>query len=200
MAKRTSALAGKVPVDMTAMIDVVFQLLTFFMLTLRTVVVEGDFNIRMPLGVIRDDDRDKDSATPIIVKMTATPEGHLRDVRLGDKTAAGRDVLNEVATAGAMFDAAIRAGHGNGPQLAAARSAKQAAADKLVASLQKHILDAVNNDLAVAKRAELELDCDPALEYEHVVCAITAASGIVQGDAVVPLIQKIKFTPPKKAR
>jgi hypothetical protein len=30
------------------------------------------------------------------------------------------------------------------------------------------------------------------------VSAITAASGIVQGTEVVPLIQKIKFAPPKK--
>jgi biopolymer transport protein ExbD len=200
MAKRDSALAGKVPVDMTPMIDVVFQLLTFFMLTLRTVVVEGDFNIRMPLGVNPINDSDTEPPSPIIVKMTATPEGHLSDVRLGDKSAAGPNVLSEVAQADAMFDTATRVGHRNGHQLAAARDAKQAAAEKLVASLQKHILDAVGNDLAVAEHTELELDCDPALEYDHVICAITAASGIVQGDTVVPLIQKIKFTPPTKAK
>ncbi len=35
---------------MTPMIDVVFQLLIFFMLTLKIIAPEGDFNINMPLG------------------------------------------------------------------------------------------------------------------------------------------------------
>ncbi len=198
MAKRQSKLAGKVPIDMTAMIDVVFQLLTFFMLTLKTVIVEGDFNIRMPLGASAGSA--DNPIPPIIVKMTATPEGHLSDVRLGGKGAVARDVLDKLASADAMFDAAIGAGPGNGPQLAAARNAKQAAAEQLAAALQQQILDAFGNDLSRAELTELELDCDPTLKYDHVISAITAASGIVQGDTVVPLIQKIKFTPPKKAR
>lgn len=40
--------AEKVPLDMTPMIDVVFQLLIFFVMTLRIVEAEGDFQIRMP--------------------------------------------------------------------------------------------------------------------------------------------------------
>jgi hypothetical protein len=35
---------------MTPMIDVVFQLMSFFMCTLKIVAPEGDFDIRMPLG------------------------------------------------------------------------------------------------------------------------------------------------------
>ena len=62
------------------------------------------------------------------------------------------------------------------------------------------IIDTFGNDLSRAELTELELDCDPWLKYDHVVSAITAASGIVQGDEVVPLIQKIKFSPPRKAK
>jgi hypothetical protein len=64
-----------------------------------------------------------------------------------------------------------------------------------VATLQAGILDTFGNDPAKAEDAELELDCDPGLKYDYVVSAITAASGIVQGDEVIPLIQKIKFAP-----
>jgi biopolymer transport protein ExbD len=198
MARRASKLASKIPIDMTAMIDVVFQLLTFFMLTLKSVVVEGDFNIRMPLGASAGPA--DNPIPPIVVKMSATPEGYLSDVRLGGKGAVGREILDELATADAMVDAALRAGRGNGLQLAKARKAKESASERLTASLQKQILDAFGNDLSRAELTELELDCDPVLKYDYVISAITAASGIVEGDTVVPLIQKIKFTPPKKAK
>ena len=36
--------------DMTPMIDVVFQLMIFFMLTLKIVTEEGNFDINMPLA------------------------------------------------------------------------------------------------------------------------------------------------------
>ena len=42
--------AEKINIDMTPMIDVVFQLLIFFMLTLKIKADEGDFSINMPLG------------------------------------------------------------------------------------------------------------------------------------------------------
>ncbi len=73
MAKRESKLVSKIDINMTPMIDVVFQLLTFFMLTLTSVVVEGDFNIRMPLGASAGAAEDN-PIPPIILKMTATPE------------------------------------------------------------------------------------------------------------------------------
>ena len=40
----------KINIDMTPMIDIVFQLLTFFCMTLKITQAEGDFNIRMPLA------------------------------------------------------------------------------------------------------------------------------------------------------
>ena len=48
--RRSSSLGDKVAIDMTPMIDVVFQLMSFFMCTLKVVAPEGDFDIRMPLG------------------------------------------------------------------------------------------------------------------------------------------------------
>lgn len=195
MAKRESKLAGKVPIDMTAMIDVVFQLLTFFMLTLKSVVVEGDFNIRMPLGASAGAAEDN-PIPPLIIKMTATPEGRLAAVQLGGQSIVGQDLLGELGSADAMLEAA----GGDKKAAAQARRLKEQAGQKLTQTLQAQIIDTFGNDLSRAELTELELDVDPGLKYDHVVSAITAASGIVQGEDVVPLIQKIKFSPPKKAK
>ena len=196
MAKRESKLASKIPIDMTAMIDVVFQLLTFFMLTLKSVVVEGDFNIRMPLGASAGA-AEENPIPPLIVKMTATPDGRLAGVQLVGKSIVGQELLGELGSADAMLDGAAA---GNKAQMNAARRAKEQSAQKLTAALQAQIDDAFGNDLSRAEQTELELDCDPGLKYDHVVSAITAASGVVRGDEVVPLIQKIKFSPPRKAK
>ena len=195
MAKRESKLAGKVPIDMTAMIDVVFQLLTFFMLTLKSVVVEGDFNIRMPLGASAGAAEDN-PIPPLIIKMSATPEGRLAAVQLGGQSIVGQDLLGELGSADAMLEAA----GGDKKAATQARRLKEQAGQKLTQTLQAQIIDTFGNDLSRAELTELELDIDPGLKYDHVVSAITAASGIVQGEDVVPLIQKIKFSPPKKAK
>ena len=46
---------------------------------------------------------------------------------------------------------------------------------------------------------EVELDCDYNLKYNYVVQAITAVSGYREGDQIVKLVEKIKFSPPKQA-
>lgn len=47
--KRTrSTVRSGVELNMTPMIDVVFQLLAFFLMTFRVSVVEGDFELRLP--------------------------------------------------------------------------------------------------------------------------------------------------------
>jgi hypothetical protein len=163
------------------------------MLTLKTVVVEGDFNIRMPLGASAAP-ADDVPIPPLVLKMTATPEGRLAGVQMGGKSIAGQDLLGELGGADAMLEAA----GGDKTGLAQAKKAKEQAAKRLTAAIQAQIVQSFGNDLSRAELTELELDCDPGLKYDHVVSAITAASGIVQGTEVVPLIQKIKFAPPKK--
>ena len=74
MAVQREALSDKIAIDMTPMIDVVFQLITFFMLTLKTVITEGDFDIRMPLGASAGAAAE-DQLPPIRVRMTAGPGG-----------------------------------------------------------------------------------------------------------------------------
>lgn len=200
MAKRESKLVSKIDINMTPMIDVVFQLLTFFMLTLKSVVVEGDFNIRMPLGASAGAAEDN-PIPPIILKMTATPEGYLSGVLVGNKQVVDQALIGELQSAGGAIEAAFAGGgEGRAKRVAAARKTMEAATGTLVQAIQARILDTFGNDLSQAELTELELDCDPGLKYEYVMSAINAASGVVQGDQVVPLIQKIKFSPPKKAK
>jgi biopolymer transport protein ExbD len=67
----------------TPMIDVTFQLLTFFMFTLKIVGPEGDFNINMPppgAGAAKSE-----VLPDIKVRLVATPDGELASLRLGER-------------------------------------------------------------------------------------------------------------------
>ncbi len=48
--KTGSGLGDKIELQMTPMIDVVFQLLIFFMFTFKIATQEGDFNVKMPIA------------------------------------------------------------------------------------------------------------------------------------------------------
>jgi biopolymer transport protein ExbD len=82
MAKRESSLGDKIAIDMTPMIDVVFQLMSFFMCTLKVVAPEGDFDIRMPLGKSASAVVDDQQVPPIRVKLTAGPDGSLSSIAM----------------------------------------------------------------------------------------------------------------------
>jgi biopolymer transport protein ExbD len=84
MARRKSSLGDKVAVDMTPMIDVVFQLMSFFMCTLKIVTPEGDFDIRMPLGAAAAAAPSEQLVPPIRVKMTAAADGSLAGMTMND--------------------------------------------------------------------------------------------------------------------
>ncbi len=72
-----------VTLQMTPMIDIVFQLLVFFVFTFKIVLPEGDFNIRMPSALASTSSQP--SETPLLkVRLRATPTGELAQVQLGD--------------------------------------------------------------------------------------------------------------------
>lgn len=87
MAQRTDGYE-KIVVPMAPMIDVVFQLLIFFMLTLRISAPEGDFNLHMPLGA----GAPSDELPPLDLKvrLLANPDGTLQQLQFGN-TALGND-------------------------------------------------------------------------------------------------------------
>lgn len=75
---------GKIAIDMTPMIDIVFQLLTFFCMTLRITTAEGDFNIRMPLAAPRAGPPDPNALPPMKLFLKANAGGGLANVVFND--------------------------------------------------------------------------------------------------------------------
>ena len=75
--------AEKIEPQMAPMIDVVFQLLIFFMLTLNIVEPEGDFNINMPITDSAEPSDDPPVFPDIKVRLVANEDGTLNTIRLG---------------------------------------------------------------------------------------------------------------------
>src|SRR6185503_11907614 len=71
-----------VSIDMTPMIDIVFQLLSFFIFTLRISTQEGDFNIKMPLSAPRAGTPDPSQVPPIKVRIRSTTDGSCAGISL----------------------------------------------------------------------------------------------------------------------
>jgi len=74
----------KVEVPMTPMIDIVFQLLVFFIMTFKIVSMEGDFNIKMPLSAPSQGLPDEDKLPPMKVRLKASNSGELAQISLND--------------------------------------------------------------------------------------------------------------------
>jgi biopolymer transport protein ExbD len=75
LAKRPAG--SKVEMQMTPMIDMVFQLLIYFLFTFKIVAQEGDFNIQMPKEADRPP---KERFLPFVVRLSADEAGNLRQI------------------------------------------------------------------------------------------------------------------------
>ena len=82
MARKKSQLSDKIDINMTPMIDVVFQLMSFFMCSLKIVAPEGDFDIRMPLGKSASTVVDDQQVPPVRVKLSAGLDGALAGIAM----------------------------------------------------------------------------------------------------------------------
>ena len=158
--KSTFVVERRVGFDMTPMIDCTFQLIIFFMLTLRYAQPEGDFNIKMPLADVTASRPDDTALPPIRVRLRAAGDGRLAGIQMNERPLGSfqdlRDLVRSMAGGG---------GPGAGSQC-----------------------------------PEIELDCDYKLDYEYVIRAITAVSGYTDDKGnVTRLVEKIKFSPPRKA-
>lgn len=83
----------KIELQMTPMIDIVFQLLVFFIMTFKIVTQEGDFNVKMPLAAASGSEVDP-TALDMSLRLTANGEGDLTGIRLNDKTFDSFDELH----------------------------------------------------------------------------------------------------------
>jgi biopolymer transport protein ExbD len=86
----------QVQLQMTPMIDIVFQLMVFFVFTFKIALPEGDFNVRMPAqaGAAA-----MPSETPILkVRLRASEERNLAALELGDVSITGDNPFYELQT------------------------------------------------------------------------------------------------------
>ena len=75
----------KSELPMAPMIDIVFQLLIFFIMTFKIVAMEGDFNIKMPKGARSDETRDFEP--PMTIELQSDSEGNIADIVIKRPTA-----------------------------------------------------------------------------------------------------------------
>jgi len=90
--KRESAALAKVDVPMAPMIDIVFQLLIFFMLNLKIVAPEGDFSINMPLTLPAQSDQPPPPIPPIKVGLRSDANGNLTQLTIGGRSLGNDDL------------------------------------------------------------------------------------------------------------
>ena len=74
----------EIKLNMTAMIDIVFQLLVFFIMTFKIVTMEGDFNIKMPLASDQAESIDEVLPELITIKLRAGQNGNIASIVVDD--------------------------------------------------------------------------------------------------------------------
>jgi biopolymer transport protein ExbD len=79
----------KIELQMTPMIDIVFQLNIFFLFTFKIILPEGDFNIRMPSAAAARATEISESL-PMTLVMKAAPDGELAELRLNNRSFGNR--------------------------------------------------------------------------------------------------------------
>ena len=86
---KPSSSPERVEQNMTPMIDIVFQLLTFFLLTFHIASAEGDFQVKMPLAQAAANQLEE--LPPLVkVKLTADADGNLKSIDYNGQRLASR--------------------------------------------------------------------------------------------------------------
>jgi biopolymer transport protein ExbD len=89
---------GGVKIDMTPMIDIVFQLLVFFALTLKVASLEGDLAMQ-PSADHGHSSAAPETVPPLAVTLLADEQGGLHSVELNGRPLAGLAQLHDEVAA-----------------------------------------------------------------------------------------------------
>ncbi len=75
----------RIELKMTSMIDIVFLLLVFFIMTFTIAAPEGDFSVHMPVAAGGKETEPDPHFPPLKVRLLATSAGHLAGIRINEK-------------------------------------------------------------------------------------------------------------------
>ena len=178
----------EIKLQMTPMIDIVFQLLVFFIMTYKVTALEGDYNIRMPSAA------DTQTITP------DTLEDFL-EVRL-IANAESRFLERIEVTYGIETQSWVRSVYPirqEDPKVPLSKAQKEQneQSRRVFKSLNDFVINIVgsgSSDPGSAVEIEAEIDADTALRYEDTILAVEAISGYRDNNRqIIKLIEKIKF-------
>lgn len=82
--RQTDTSDSEIKLNMTAMIDIVFQLLVFFIMTFKVTAMEADFNIRMPAASTSPSKEIEFPPTTIYVNLRAGQERNIAGIDVDD--------------------------------------------------------------------------------------------------------------------
>lgn len=194
----------KIEAQMAPMIDVVFQLLIFFMLTLKIIEPEGDFSINMPQGRPQQVTSDERRIDPKTVTMRARDDGTLKSLMLNNAPFA-IEKSNDTALIQQYIKLNPKA------LLTADQAAWRIGEDKAFARLNAEIEKWVRKQRAnwgtskaekedLEKKLKVKLRFDYHLHNRYVIKATSACRGkTVEGsDRPVDLVKNIEFVRPAK--
>jgi biopolymer transport protein ExbD len=91
---RKKGVEEKIELQMTPMIDIVFQLLVFFIMTFKIVAMEGDFNIKMPLTAPKEGTPEDIEDVPMRLMLRADAKGELSSIKIDQKSFEDMDALH----------------------------------------------------------------------------------------------------------
>ncbi len=90
----TAARPETLKMNMTPMIDVCFQLIIFFMLSLRLYSPEGDFAVKMPLASPQQSLPEESETLPVRIRLRADAQGNLASIEMGQRQLASFEQLH----------------------------------------------------------------------------------------------------------
>ena len=177
----------EIKLSMTPMIDIVFQLLVFFIMTYKVTTMEGDYNIRMPSAAAEPTLTEETLEDFLQVRLIADPASRFLqtiEVKYGvDQQVWNRSTFPVRPTVD--------------QKLTPAQKEQNLESRRVFTSLNQFVINAVgagSGDPGSSSEIEAEIDADPDLRYEDTVYAIEAISGYKDDQKrIVKLIEKIKF-------
>ena len=175
----------EIKLQMTAMIDIVFQLLVFFIMTFKITALEGDFQVNMPQASVDPQLELEPLENSIRIHLFENPQPLTIKYTNADGEEMTRTVRNTLQS--------IEITVGDREPVSFSHLGKESDA---FASLHEFIKNLVESetDPSKAKELEVEFEVDPNLIHGDTVRAVEAVSARIGEDrTIIPMIEKIKF-------